>query len=94
MAVASDHGIRSSEVELGVRDFQSILWSCAHQSEVRRVLVIIGLQERAKGNMNIQESKIASNANACKFNRARMLYITNVYTTSYRSSLFSLTSHM
>lgn len=44
MAVASYHGIRPGEVEFGVGYLQLILWSCTHQPEVRRVPVIVGLQ--------------------------------------------------
>lgn len=56
MAVASYHGIRSGEVELGVGYLQPILWPRAHQPEVRRVPVIVGLQD---GN-RVRASQVAS----------------------------------
>lgn len=48
MAVASYHCIRSGKVELGVRYFQPILWSCTHQPEVGCVSVIVGLQSKIR----------------------------------------------
>lgn len=97
MAVASYHGVRSSEVELGVRYFQPILWPCIHQPEVGRVSVIVGLEDetRVKKKKNIRKSEELRNRNVqavCTYvGPVKLNCILNVYRFLSTHVLFSLT---